>query len=377
VKDLEVAARLRPDDAAGLDRLGQAYQALDRTADAVRVLRRAAELAPGDSKTLLHFARALADAGKTEESKAVMDRFRELGPEKQRSLPAGFVEYLNLTDEQRHADYRARVEKEVRNHPSDAAAQVAWLKLLIEDANWDRVAEAARGIAGLKPGVAVLADAGRALLGAKQYALAREVLKQAAAAAASSDIQPAVDIQLDLAIAAFSGGDAAQALQEMERIPERARGGDYHLARAQMLSALSQTEEARAAIGQALRSAPPRPDFYLQATAFLTQNHQTPEALRFLDQAARLLPGNREILLLKAGTLELAGQPDNAGHLLSDIRSRWPEWYPAWVVYGIVLKTHNRPDEARRARETAAALGAPADLLSLDLKSILERAPFR
>jgi tetratricopeptide (TPR) repeat protein len=377
VKDLEAAARVRPDDAAGLDRLGQAYQALDRTADAVRVLRQAAELAPGDSKALLHFARALADVGKTEEAKAVMDRFRELGPEKQRSLPAGFVEFLNLTDEQRHADYRARVEKEVRNHPNDAAAQVAWMKLLIEDANWDRVPESARAIAGLKPGVAVLADAGRALLVAKQYGLAREVLKQAAAPAASSDIQPAAGIQLDLAIAVFSGGDAAQALQEMDGIPERARGGDYYLAHAQMLSALSQTEEARAAIDRALRSAPPRADFYLQATAFLTQNNQTPEALRFLDQGARLLPGNREILLLKAGTLELAGQPDDAGHLLSDIRSRWPEWYPAWVVYGIVLKTHNHPDEARRARETAAALGAPADMLSLDLKSILERTLLR
>jgi tetratricopeptide (TPR) repeat protein len=304
-----------------------------------------------------------------------MDHFRELGPEKQRSLPPGFVEYLNLTDEQRHADYRARVEKEVRNHPSDAAAQAAWLKLLIEDANWDRVAEAARAIVGLKPGVAVLADAGRALLGAKQYGLARDVLKQAAAAA--SDDQPAADIQLDLAIAAFSGGDAAQALQEMERIPESARRGDYHLARAQMLAALSKAEEARAAIDQALRSAPPRPDFYLQAAAFLTQNNQTPEALRFLDQGARLLPENREILLLKAGTLELAGQPDDAGHLLSGIRSRWPEWYPAWVVYGIVLKTHNRPDEARRARETAAALGAPVDMLSLDLKSVLERTLLR
>ncbi len=377
VKDLEIAAALRPDDAGSLDRLGQAYQALDRSADAVRVLRRAAELAPGDSKTLLHFARALADAGKTAESKTVMDRFRNLGPEKQRSLPAGFVEYLNLTDEQRHADYRARVEKEVRNHPSDAAVQVAWLKLLIEDGNWDRVAEVARGIAGLKPEAAALADAGRALLGARQYGLAREVLKHAAAAVPSSDIQLAADIQLDLAIAAFSGGDAAQALHEMERIPESARRGDYHLARAQMLSALNKTEEVRTAIDEALRSAPPRPDFYLQATAFLTQNNQTPEALRFLDQGARLLPGNREILLLKAGTLELSGQPDDAARLLSDIRSRWPEWYPAWAVYGIVLKTHNHPDEARRAHETAAALGAPADMLSLDLKSILERTLLR
>jgi tetratricopeptide (TPR) repeat protein len=297
-----------------------------------------------------------------------------LGPEKKRTAPAGFVEYLSLTDEQRHADYRARVEKEARNHADDPTVQVAWLKLLIEDANWDRVAETARGIASLKPGVAVLADAGRALLGAKQYRLAREVLKQAVSAAAPAT---SAGIRLDFAIAVFYGGDAAQALQEVERIPEPARGGDYHMARAQMLSASGKAQETLAAIDQALGSAPPRPDFYLQATAFLAQNNLTPEALRFLDQGARRLPGNREILLLKAGTLELAGQTDAAGRLLSDIQSRWPEWYLAWVVHGTVLKTHNRPEEARRALETAAALGAPAEMLSLDLKSILERAPFR
>src|ERR1019366_1923437 len=50
VADLELVASLQPDDAVNLDRLGQTYQALDRMADAVRVLRRAAELAPEDSK---------------------------------------------------------------------------------------------------------------------------------------------------------------------------------------------------------------------------------------------------------------------------------------------------------------------------------------
>jgi predicted Zn-dependent protease len=184
-------------------------------------------------------------------------------------------------------------------------------------------------------------------------------------------------VQLDLAIAVFRDGDAAQALQEMERIPEPVRGGDYHLARAQMLSASGKPRETLAAIDQALGAAPPRPDFYLAATAFLAQNNLTPEALRFLDQGSRRFPGNREILLLKAGTLELAGQTDAAARLLSDIQGRWPEWYLAWVVNGTVLKTHNRPEEARRAMETAAALGAPAEMLSLDLKSILERAPFR
>jgi tetratricopeptide (TPR) repeat protein len=371
VKDLEAAAALRPDDAAGLDRLGQVYQSLDRTADAVRVLRKAAELAPADSKILLHFARALADAGDTAESKTVMDRFRELGPVKQRQLPAGFVEYLNLTDEQRHADYRKRVQNQVSSHPGDAAAQVAWLKLLIEDGAWDRVAETARKITGMNPELPLLAEAGRTLLAAKQYRVAREVLQRAPAGAAGTGMR------LDLAIAEFCDGDVAQALQELDRIPESDRAGDYHLARAQMLHASGKGEESLAALDQALRLAPPRADFYQQAAAYLVESNQMPLALRFLDQGTRQLPNSREILLLKAVTLELAGKGGDADGLLSEIRSRWPEWYPAWLTHGIVLKMHGRSEDSRRALDTALALGAPKNYESLGLKKILEGELFR
>ncbi len=133
LKDLEAAAKLPPDDALTLDRLGQTYSGLDRPQDAVRVLRRAAELAPTDSKTVLHLARALADAGLAEESKAAMERFRQLGPATKGGVPAGLVDYLAMSPEQRKADYRARVEKAYRESPDDPTAQVHYLKLLLED----------------------------------------------------------------------------------------------------------------------------------------------------------------------------------------------------------------------------------------------------
>src|ERR1039457_4442107 len=44
--DLDLVASQHPENAANLDRLGQTYQAYDRPADAVRVLRRAAGLTP-------------------------------------------------------------------------------------------------------------------------------------------------------------------------------------------------------------------------------------------------------------------------------------------------------------------------------------------
>jgi protein SCO1/2 len=200
VADLETAASLRPDDAIALDRLGQTYSALDRSADAVRVLRRAAELAPDDSKTMLHFARALADAGQTSESKAAMDRFRQLGPVVNKSVPAGLVDYLSLTPEQQHADYRARVEKAARENPGDA--------------------------------------------------------------------------------------------------------------------------------------------------------------LGLLDQAARILPQDREILLMRATTLERAGRTEDAERLLGEMQNWWPEWHAIWVAHGVILAAHQHFEQARQALETAVSLGA-------------------
>jgi tetratricopeptide (TPR) repeat protein len=352
--DLEFAASHQPDNAANLDRLGQTYQALERTADAVRVLRRAAELAPEDSKTLLHFGRALADAGQTEESKVVMEHFRQLGPEQKNIVPAGLVEYLSLTPEQRRADYRARVDKAVRDHPADAAAQAAYLKALIEDRKADEVAAAARRLAGLKPGAAVLADAGRALLGADYYAPARDLLRQAVVAGAS-------DARVDLAVATFravgSLPGAIAGLAAMEQVPEAERGAAYHLARAQMLDASGKIPDA-AELGRALGATPAQPDSYRQAVALLVREGRAPEALQMADEAARRLPENREMLLMRATSLEFGRQSDAAGSLLMEIRNRWPEWPAAWLAHGIILNTHQRFEEARQALATAAALGA-------------------
>ena len=351
--DLELVATQQPDDAVNLDRLGQTYQALDRTADAVRVLRRAAGLAPDNSTTILHFARALADAGQIEESKAAMDGFRQLGPEQKTGVPAGLVEYLSLTPEKRHADYQARVEKTVHDHPEDPAAQVNYLKLMIEDRNAGQVAAAARRIAALKPAAAVLADVGHALLASNHYALARDLLQQAAAAGPRAG-----DVDLNLAIATFHATGANAGLELLDRLPESERTADYSLARAQMLDASGKLQEVASAIDQALHAAPERPDLYRQAVALLAKQGSASAALRVIEEGARKLPEDREILLLKATTLEFASRPDDAGHLLSEVRNRWPEWPGVWLANGIILATHRHYEEARQALETAVALGA-------------------
>ena len=352
LKDLEFAAARRPGDPVILDKLGQTYLALDRPADAVRALRQAVGLAPDDSRTLLHFGRALAAAGEAEESKTAMDRFRQLGPPTRVGLPAGVVEYLSLTPEQQRADYRARVEQSVARDPTDAAAQASYLKLSLDDGNLDQASAAARRIAALKPGAAALAAAGRMLLAAKQYALAEELLEQAAAAG------PSAGVELDLAIAAFHTAGPGQGLRQMDRVPESARSGDYYLARAYMLDASGKSEEAVAALNQALGASSKRSDLYREAAALLAWNGRTPEALRLLDRAAQILPQDREIPLMKATTLELAGESAAAGHLLDEIQNRWPEWHAVWVARGVILATHRDFEAARQALETAFVLGA-------------------
>ncbi|HYW47226.1 MAG TPA: tetratricopeptide repeat protein [Bryobacteraceae bacterium] len=327
LKDLEKAARLRPDDAVTLDRLGQTYQALDRTADAVPALRKAAELAPGDSKTLLHLARALADSGSIEESKAAMDRFRQLGPEKKSGVPAGFVEYVALTDEQRHTAYRSRLQKAIREHPNDAALRVDYLKVLLGDGHLEEAAAAARAILEMQPGTTVLADAGRALLAAKQYGLACELFRTAETAGAPAAV----------------GADLAVATR---------------LAEAEKLQAAGDAEGARREWEQALETAPGNPDLYRQAAAFLVRNGRAEDAVRLLDQALGRFPKDRRILLLRAAAAELAGNSRAAEQSLAEIHDQWPEWYSGWALRGMVLAAGHRFEDAQKALETAIALGA-------------------
>jgi tetratricopeptide (TPR) repeat protein len=318
VADLESAAKLHPDDATNLDRLGQTYLALDRPADAVGVLRRAAELEPAESRIQLHFARALADAGQPGESKVVMERFRALGPAAKNGVPAGLVEFLGLTPVQRRADYRSRVQKTVGEHPDDPAAQLASLKLLLEDGNAVQAREAARRIAELKPGAGVLANAGRALLHAKLYGPAKEMLASAAAAASP------VDVAVDLAIAS-----------------------------AQVLDEAGLHQEAIAAVRQALAGAPAGVDAWWQAAGLLVRNGRIPEAVGLFETAR-----DPEMMLMRTVLLELAGQSTGAEKLLNEVQDRRPEWFAVWVARAMLLAARNQSSEARHALETAVALGA-------------------
>jgi tetratricopeptide (TPR) repeat protein len=343
--DLEAVAG-ETQDAAVLDRLGQTYLALDRLQDAVRVLRKAAAM-PGEPTVLLHLANALAQAGETAESDALLERYKQARPAQG---PVDLMHFLSLTPEQQRADYQARVEKAIKDNPSDPVAQSHYLKLLLEENHMDQAAATARLILNLKPGVGVLADDGRALLEAKQYVPAQELL-----AAAGVDV--------DLAIATFHalGGTAVAAaagLKELARAPETSRDASYYIAQAQMLDASGKVSEALQALDKGIAADPARADLYWQSAVILTKNQRSPEALRLLDRAAKTLPRDAAIPLTKAAMLEISGKTDEALRVLDAVQLTWPEVAGVWVARGIILAAHQHFDEARKALETAATHGA-------------------
>jgi predicted Zn-dependent protease len=343
--DLEFAASKQPNSALILDHLGQTYLLLDRPKDAVRALLRSAELAPSDAKTQLHTANALAQAGDKEQSKIYMSRYKQLGGTA--AVPArGVLEYLSQTPEEQHADYRARIEKAIAEHPDDAAMQVNYLKLSIADGQIPQATAAARKVLALKSGAMLLTDAGRAMLAAHQYPVAKDLLEQAAAS------EGATGLDLDLASALFHTTGAAAGLQQLDKVPASERGGDYYALRARMLP----SADAIAAMKQAIQAEPQRVDLYWQAAALMVKNRRTADALQLLSGAG--VPDNAPIAAIRALLLDLSSQTADARKLLGDAHRRWPEAAPLWLAQASIEAAHGLTAEAKKSRETAAQLGA-------------------
>lgn len=350
--DFEAAVKSEPDNPVVLDRLGQTYVALDRLPDAVAVLRKAAEIAPRDSKILMHYGRALTDSGQPQQAAAVFARFRELGPDQSaKPHPAGLVDFLSLSTADQLARYRAGVLRTVEKSPNNVEAQVLYLKILLSDGKMDEAAATARRILALAPSPALLEEAGDALLDARQYGPARELL-----AKATSDPSPA--LRLNLAIATSHALNPGAGLQELDLVPQPQRDGDYYLARAQMLEASGRPDDAAAALNQALHANPTRADLYRDAVVFLIERGRAADALALLDRGARAAADNPEIQLARVAALEAAGKAPEAEKSLKNLENRWPDDDRVWLAQAIISAWSGRQKDAQHFVETAAALGA-------------------
>lgn len=164
--------------------------------------------------------------------------------------------------------------------------------------------------------------------------------------------------RLDLAIARFRQQGGQAALLTLDQTPVGDRNGDYYLLRAQVLDSLGKTQEAVDALNRGMRAAPTRSDLYLQASGFLLKHNLLHEALNLLEQASRVLPDDRELLLAQVVTLELLRREDDAQNVLNTIQARWPKWDRAYQLKGILLEIQLKSSEATQALETAISLGA-------------------
>jgi tetratricopeptide (TPR) repeat protein len=218
----------------------------------------------------------------------------------------------------------------------------------------EKAAATAHLIAGLKPAPGVLVDDGRALLEARQFVPAKELLTDAGSSAG---------VDVELAIATFhamgrASAAAAQGLAALDKAPEASRNSAFYLAQAQMLEASGKSPAALNALDAAIRVDPSNSELYWQKAMLLTLHQRAPEALRLLDAGAKALPKDSSIPLTRAAVLELSGRTDEALTVLDDAQRTWPEVAGVWVAKGIILAQHKRYADASRALETAETHGA-------------------
>ncbi len=161
-----------------------------------------------------------------------------------------------------------------------------------------------------------------------------------------------------VAVSRFHTQGPQAAMSELDQIPVAYRQGDYYLLEAQVLDSMGKTQEAVDALNLGIRAAPTRSDLYLQAAGFLLKHNLLREASNLLDQASRILPDDRDLLLAHVVTLELLRRETDAQNLLSTIQARWPKWARAYQLSGMLLEIQLKSSEARKTLEKAISLGA-------------------
>ena len=354
IDDLRFVLERDPANYRVLVHLGQAYVEADRAADAVEVLKRAVDLAPGQPSGLVQYHKALLKLGRKDEAAAVLVKLKEADSAAQFRKPqAGLIDYLSLSPAEQRARYIANLRKYGESSPDDPRWKLRLGRELLVDGNTPEALEIFRSLRAAVSDPEMLSRCGRTLLEFGQYAQAREFLESALAAAPSMNAA-----RLDLAIALFQLQNVTAALQELDKTPAAGRQGDYYLLRAQLLDAQGKMQEAADALNQGIRTAPTRSTLYLQAAAFLLKHKLYEKALSLLEQASRILPDDRELLLAQAVTLAITPRDEDAQKLLAKIQARWPEWDRPYLLNGMILEIQLKSAEALPLLETAIALGA-------------------
>ena len=354
IEDLRLFLKRKPDDYHALAHLGKAYLALDRPGDAAGVLKRALDLAPNEPLVLVQYRRALVKLGKTQEAALILSKLKQSGPSAAGPKPqAGLIDYLSLPPADQRARYLDNLRRNAAANPGDVQWKVRLGRELLAEGKTAEGLDVFRELKSASSDPGLLSACGRILLEFEQYPLAGEFLETALGSDPSLSAA-----RLDLAIVLFHLESPQAALAELDRTPAANRQGDYYLLRAQLLDALGKIPEAADALNRGIQAAPTRPGLYLQAAGFLLKHKLYDKALSLLEQASRILPDNRDLLLTQVVTLAVIPRDEEAQKLLAKMQARWPEWDRPYLLNGIILEIQLKSAEARQMLETAVALGA-------------------
>jgi tetratricopeptide (TPR) repeat protein len=350
--DLKVVVERQPKNSIALLQLGRSYLELGKTSEALEFLRRAQSVAPEDRAVLTQLHRALRASGQNDEAAAVLATLKTLQPGGRDSKASAHVfDYLGLDPAEQRERFRRNLTNAVAANPSDPQLKIQMGDLLLGDGKTEEALQCFRDALALSPNYGVLREGATALLERRQYASARDYLARIVAES------PSVNDRLDFVLATFHTAGPEPSLAEIEKVPVKERRGDFYLLKAQILDALGQFQACVEALNAGFQKEPRRADLYLWASLFLLKHDRNQEAVKLLAQATTIAPNDPDLLLTQAVVLEIARDTDHADQLLRSIQSRWPEWGRSYLIRGIILATHRKPEEALHSFRTAIALG--------------------
>jgi tetratricopeptide (TPR) repeat protein len=354
LEDLQQFLKHEPGSVRALEQLGRVFLKLEKPQEAAEVLKKAIELAPQDPALYFQYSRAMRSLGNSREMAQALAQFEKLGGGKKRALPRqGLIDFFSLSPEQQWSRYLASLEEDLRQRPQDFEVKTRLAETWLEE---DKTTEAIRLFEEIRQSASngkILARCGHILIEFEQYEAARSMLETARKGEGFPK-----EALLDLTLAVFHVSGPSAGLKLLDEVPASDRNGDYYLLRAQLLDASDRFEEAVQALNQSFHAAPTRADLYLQASQFLIKHERYPETIELLHQASSFIREVPEIHLVEAMTLILMKKVEEGREKLSQIQSRWPEWYLPYLINGINQQNRRQATEAKPLLETAIALGA-------------------
>lgn len=349
LSDLQACVKLDPRSVEALTQLGATYVELDLSADAEKVLRQALVLSPQHPQALMNLARALTTLDRSEEAQQYFEAFRRALPPTSRNplREPGMIELATLPQPERVRLQIERLQEQASTHPGDPELQLSLAGLLLSDGQIDGAKTAFRALLDRNAGARIYHRAGRILLEASQYELAREFLERTAASVP--------DARVDLALAVFAAGDLEKALQYFDGVPVPEQTAEFCVAKARILAAAGRQREAEEVLQKGVQRADLQPDAAEHAAALLIQYGRAAQA-RMVLQHVRGRENQANMLLAEAIATALGGDPAGAAAILTKVESRWPEWDRAYLAHGLVLEQQQQVALARQKIQIAIAL---------------------